>query len=120
MQLPGWKDYDTMLAVLLRIWRKKNRKVEEKLCSSQEDYLDNLLRDVAKENEIQEDVSDQDLLDQDIFDQDVPELDVEAPDLDAVSGMSEEEIDRLLSAGGAQEDTDFTIRQIWIYLTRMC
>ncbi len=104
---------------------------------SQEDYLDNLLRDVAEDNEIQEDVSDQDILNQDIPDQDilgqdtpdqdilgqdtldhdifdqdasdqsVPGLDAEAPDLDAVSGMSEEEIDKLLSAGSAQEDTDF-------------
>lgn len=79
---------------------------------SQEDYLDNLLRDVAEENEMQEDVLDQDMLDQDIFDlnapdQDVPEQDAEAPDLDAVTGMSEEEIQKLLSAGEGQEDTDF-------------
>lgn len=79
---------------------------------SQEDYLDNLLRDEAEENEMQEDVLDQDMLDQDIFDlnapdQDVPEQDAEAPDLDAVTGMSEEEIQKLLSAGEGQEDTDF-------------
>lgn len=63
---------------------------------SQEDYLDNLLRDVTESNELQESDPEQ---------EGDPEQDNAAPDLDAVTGMSEDEIDRLLSAGSGQ-DTD--------------
>lgn len=64
---------------------------------SQEDYLDNLLKDVSGSAEMQEEVSEQETM----AGQDT---DAAAPGLDAVTEMSEDEIDRLLSAGTGQED----------------
>lgn len=66
---------------------------------SQEDYLDNLLKDVTGSDELQDNVAEQDA---------AAGQEVAAPDLDAVTGMSEDEIDRLLSAGAGQEDDEFS------------
>lgn len=77
---------------------------------SQEDYLDNLLKDVTESDESDESIFGQDTetfdLDAETPDPEVgaSDLDIEAPDLDAVSEMSEDEIDKLLSAGADQED----------------
>lgn len=60
---------------------------------SQEDYLDNLLKDLSEEDEAAE-----------ASGQDMPEQDVSAPDLDAAAEMSEDEIERLLSAGQADDE----------------
>ena len=64
---------------------------------SQEDYLDSLLKNVSGSAEMQEEVSEQETM----AGQDT---DAVAPGLDAVTEMSEDEIDRLLSAGTGQED----------------
>lgn len=84
---------------------------------SQEDYLDNLLKDVTGSDEPDESIFGQDAETADLgveapdTDTEAPDLgveasdlDIEAPDLDAVSEMSEDEIDKLLSAGAEQED----------------
>ncbi len=70
---------------------------------SQEDYLDNLLRDVTESDEQDESIFGQDEEGTDP-DMGIADLDAEAPDLDDVSEMSEDEINRLLSAGADQED----------------
>ncbi len=70
---------------------------------SQEDYLDNLLKDLTESNEQDESLFGQD--EEEIEpDAGISALDAEVPDLDAVSEMSEDEINRLLSAGADQED----------------
>lgn len=63
---------------------------------SQEDYLDNLLKDLSEEDEAAEEA----------HELDIPEQDVSAPDLDAAAEMSEDEIERLLSAGAGQADDE--------------
>lgn len=70
---------------------------------SQEDYLDNLLKDVTESGEVDENVSGQDA-EIAASEAEMPVTDTEAPDLDAVSEMSADEIDQLLSAGTDQED----------------
>lgn len=78
--------------------------------SSQEDYLDNLLKDVAESDEPDESIFGQSAETADLdAESSAPGVEAsdsgtEAPDLDAVSEMSEDEIDKLLSAGADQED----------------
>lgn len=57
---------------------------------SQEDYLDNLLKDLSEEDEAA----------------DVSEQDAAAPDLDAAAEMSEDEIEKLLSSSADQADSE--------------
>ncbi len=64
---------------------------------SQEDYLDSLLKDMSKD--VHETAAEQDAP----ADQDVP-----APDLDAVADMSEEDIEKLLSAGTEQKNDELS------------
>lgn len=68
---------------------------------SQEDYLDSLLKDVSESNEMQENESGEEVAVR-------QEDDAAAPDLDTVTEMSEDEIDRLLSAGTGQEDDELS------------
>jgi len=65
--------------------------------SSQEDYLDNLLKDMSED--MYKTASEQDV---------TADQNVSAPDLDAVTDMSEDDIEKLLSAGAEQKNDDLS------------
>ena len=74
---------------------------------SQEDYLDNLLKDMTESDGKNESVPEQDTSVSDL-DTSASDLDAAAPDLDAAAGMTEDEIERLLSAGASQENDELS------------